>query len=257
MSKSIIIVDGNNQFPILHQRAISYDDLCQKAKELTRSADQVFWVFDGFDSRKPRRDLYPTYKAQRKKKEVDTHRYELLNNFKTDGLRSIGGVVGIEVPYYEADDVMTTLVKTLKGAQIQVLTTDADLKRLEEIDGVSVPQAKLPEGVALEHLHLYKTLVGDTSDNIKGVVGLGKSTWATFTRSELDVLAIAIAQNTPYYIHGKVAGKWADKIVEQWDNVQLWYRLVEFIDIDPVHFNSATMVSYPKLAPQPINMRME
>lgn len=47
--------------------------------------DQIYWVFDGFDSRRPRRELlYPEYKntASRAKNKLDTTKYDMLNEFK-------------------------------------------------------------------------------------------------------------------------------------------------------------------------------
>lgn len=128
-------------------------------------------------------DLFDNYKAGRKEKTPE------LRAFLTS-LPGLSDAAGFEVwhaPGFEADDVMATLARTLDG-EVFILTTDQDLygcvnERVRILPprksgearvfiGMAEVQEKL--GVPPELIPLYKALVGDSSDSIPGVQGMGK-----------------------------------------------------------------------------------
>lgn len=49
----ILLVDGNNQFFLKYAKATSYQDLVNRCLQMHWGFDQIYWVFDGFDSRRP------------------------------------------------------------------------------------------------------------------------------------------------------------------------------------------------------------
>jgi DNA polymerase-1 len=102
----------------------------------------------------------------------------------------------LEVQNYEADDVLGSLAvwaSKVKGLGVKIITGDRDLLQLVTPRVVvSLPTQKLsdsedyfPEdvvrklGVTPEQVVDYKALVGDTSDNIPGVKGIGEKTAIT------------------------------------------------------------------------------
>ena len=135
-----------------------------------------------------RDDAYPEYKATRAKMPEDLAP-------QLDRIRELVHAFGIPVlerEGYEADDVLGT-VAAQAGEQdvaVTILTGDRDLLQLasdrvtirlagqklsEAVDyGPADVKAKL--GIPPDQLVDYKALVGDTSDNIPGVSGIGEKT---------------------------------------------------------------------------------
>lgn len=142
-----------------------------------------------FDTGKPtfRSELYADYKANREKPPEDFDRqmariYELLRGM---------GLAVYESEGYEADDVIATMAARVSagGGRVRVMTADKDLFQLVE-DRVRVLRpagsAALVEhdadaveasiGVRPEQVPDWLALVGDSSDNIPGVPGIGAKT---------------------------------------------------------------------------------
>jgi DNA polymerase-1 len=140
------------------------------------------------DSEEPtfRVEEFTAYKAHRKPMDDElasqiSKVYEVLDAF---------GIKRIEVPGYEADDVIATLaVKFAGDAGIIIVSNDKDLWQL--VDGhvvVMVPkgrgdaewigkkEAEARMGFDIEYMVDYKGLRGDPSDNIPGVYGVGEVT---------------------------------------------------------------------------------
>lgn len=249
--QKINIIDGNNQFFINMSRAINGQDLARRCFELHDGFDVVYWVFDGLDSRKPRRDLYPEYKITkaREKNRHDTTRYELLNNFKRKHLPEKGGVIVIEIPFFEADDIIRKLVQihSLQNALITISSNDADMLDLTKFKGVSQPQAKLPkECPEPELIPIYKTLVGDSGDNIKGLKGFGESSWSKLSAGDLNLIKSSLINGVPITEESVLDDeKLKTKLVENWDNVCLWYKLVDYIEVPDEALKKHIKV-YPK-----------
>lgn len=142
-----------------------------------------------FDRPEPtfRKEKYAEYKAQRPPapSELISQIIEAHNLFAAFGIRTF------EKPGFEADDLIATLAERLKrepDLQIVVLTGDRDTLQL--VDGEKIVVRTFKTGVsetitydekAVEEkyglrpnqLIDYKALVGDPSDNIKGVPGIG------------------------------------------------------------------------------------
>jgi DNA polymerase-1 len=104
------------------------------------------------------------------------------------------GIKTFEKPGYEADDLIATLAekfKTLPDVQVVILTGDRDTLQMVEGDKLVVqtfnkgvsdttiynePAVIEKYGIAPNQMVDYKALVGDPSDNIKGVPGVGPKT---------------------------------------------------------------------------------
>ena len=125
------------------------------------------------------------------------HRPTLPDNMRPQFGRIREVVEAFGIPIYEkdgfeADDVLGTLARqaTLEGVDTIILTGDMDTlqlvdehvkvmaakKGITEVTDYGVEEVQQRFGVTPEHVPDYKGLVGDTSDNIPGVKGVGEKT---------------------------------------------------------------------------------
>ncbi|MGC8971046.1 MAG: DNA polymerase I [bacterium] len=129
----------------------------------------------------------------------------------------------LECPGYEADDVIATLVDRFKNSlDISVISGDYDLLSLvDENVKVIVPRKGITEveifdikaveekfGVPPHKIPIFKALAGDSSDNIKGIEGIGKSSAVEILKNinTLEELLSSI-QNLPPRLRSKLEGK--------------------------------------------------
>jgi len=154
-------------------------------KKLEPDYVAVAWDKKGTNIRK-RREIYPEYKAGRKKAPDDFYAqipilYELLDAF---------GWPLYELDDYEADDILGAFSKQAaeKGIETCLLTSDLDalqivgplakvyaLKNgLSNIEEFHVDSFEKKYGIRVEQFLDLKSLMGDSSDNIPGVPGIGK-----------------------------------------------------------------------------------
>ena len=144
------------------------------------------WLAVVFDTGKPsfRKALFQAYKANREAPPPDFSD-QMLQIYR---LLKAMGIATYEQENFEADDVIATIAEQLKpqGWQTVVLTADKDLLQLG--DGfVTVLRPGLNEtrrcdaaaveevlGVRPDQVVDWLALVGDSSDNIPGVPGIGE-----------------------------------------------------------------------------------
>lgn len=131
-----------------------------------------FFVFDGKNAKAIRKAIYEGYKLN--KTPAPDNFYLMLGVFKELLLHTHHII--IDVPGYEGDDVINTLAKT---QDLNIFSTDRDFCALHR-EGILTPMANL-KGVAAHEVRLYKTLVGDTTDSISGIVGFGRKAWESLT----------------------------------------------------------------------------
>src|SRR3712207_4869109 len=150
------------------------------------SEDEEVGIGVVWDAGKPafRMEIFPEYKAQRTsmpeelKAQLD-HLDDILEAMNIPAIRAEG---------FEADDVLATLSKRLpEDVELMIVTGDQDamqlvdgsVKVLRTTRGVSETKAYGRDevieeyGVTPEQIPDYKALVGDSSDNIPGVRGIG------------------------------------------------------------------------------------
>ncbi|HSV86206.1 MAG TPA: DNA polymerase I [Levilinea sp.] len=142
-----------------------------------------------FDTGKTfRDDIFPAYKATREKMPDDL----AIQIERIRQLIDAFGIPRLEVEGYEADDVLGTVARQAveKGMGVKILTGDRDLLQLvDDRIMVNLPGRQLSEardydaGAVLAYLGVrpdqivdYKALMGDASDNIPGVPGIGEKT---------------------------------------------------------------------------------
>jgi DNA polymerase-1 len=175
-----------------------------------------------FDTGKTfRDDLYPAYKATRAKMPEDLRP-------QIDRIRDVVRVFRIpifEAEGFEADDVLGTLARQMSesGTDTLILSGDRDLLQLVSkritvrLPGRSLSEstdydpAKFEEqwGFSPEKLIDYKALVGDKSDNIPGVNGIGEKTATELLRTygTLDEIYNRLGDVAPRYRTKLEAGR--------------------------------------------------
>jgi len=161
--------------------------------------DYLGWVHDSGLSF--RHERYPAYKATREKLTE-----ELQSDFDR-GMDRISEMLDayripvLTLPGYEADDVIGTLVarSVERGVNVVVVSGDKDFQQLVrpgvwllnpgrggpanvEEHWVGVDNAAERLGVAPEFVTDYLALVGDSSDNVPGVRGIGDKTASELVR---------------------------------------------------------------------------
>jgi DNA polymerase I len=145
-------------------------------------------VFDA--GRTFRDDIYPEYKGTRSKMPDDL----VPQLERVRQLVDAFNIPRLEMEGYEADDVLGSLARKAveQGFGVKIITGDRDLLQLVDerilvsLPGKSLSDSKdfLPEdvqiymGVKPEQVIDFKALVGDKTDNIPGVLGIGEKTAA-------------------------------------------------------------------------------
>ncbi len=149
------------------------------------SPDYIVAVFDGPDNKKSRTDLYKEYKSHRKGMPEDLFpQWEKALQFC-----QFAGIPFLSVPGVEADDVIGSITKwaSLHLLECFIFTSDKDLCQLvdEHVfvihahkDNLLINSDKVQElfGVSPSQIVDYLALIGDASDNIPGVEGIGPKT---------------------------------------------------------------------------------
>ena len=143
-----------------------------------------------FDTGKTfRNELFPEYKATRTKMPDDLRpQIERIRQ-----LVDAFNIPRLEMEGYEADDVLGSAARqaAAQGLGVKIITGDRDLLQLvDKLIIISLPEGKLSDskdyitdqdvekkmGVPPHQVVDYKALLGDTSDNIPGVPGIGEKT---------------------------------------------------------------------------------
>ncbi len=138
-------------------------------------------------SRGPRIEIFPEYKANRPATPPD-----LVNQIKR--CREIFEAYGVPIYQrhgYEADDLIATLTRqgVAAGLRVVIASTDKDLMQLVTEGKVlcwdamrnnvyGIPEVHKKFGVGPEQLRDVLSLMGDSSDNVPGVPGVGPKTAA-------------------------------------------------------------------------------
>lgn len=152
------------------------------------------------------------YKAQREEKEPELYAQIPI----IQEMLAAYGVSCLSEPGFEADDILGTVAEKFGSEDVHVLIVTGDHDTMQLVnDNVSVltfvkgvsqtktytaAEVKERFGVTPEQIVDYKSLVGDTSDNIKGFAGIGPKTAADIlnTYSSLDgVMEAATNEGLP------------------------------------------------------------
>lgn len=146
------------------------------------SIERIAIVWDSPGGSESRKTLYPTYKATRQSPPSDLHEQ------KKDIIRFVEaiGIRNVMQAGYEADDLIGSIVHEHPKTPIVIITADKDLCQLlspnvvifDPFKNKLIDQAVFEQdyGFPSEKVSFYHALLGDSSDNIPGVKGIGEKT---------------------------------------------------------------------------------
>lgn len=245
--ESLLIIDGNNLmfqmyygFPCainnkkgkpIHGTIGFISYLLSEIKMV--EATRVAVVFDE-DSSEERREILPQYKANR----IDYSSLPSSPFTQEDDIVKCLRYLEIEPIYSkecEADDIIATLaLKYGKDNRVTISSFDSDFFQLIS-NNISIlrPRGKSSKiidissfeeafGFSPSFYALYKAIMGDKSDNIKGVEGFGKK------RSALVVKAIEENKSPLFYLKEREK----KKIEENEDLVKRNISLIKLVEKD-------------------------
>ncbi len=201
-------------------------------KTMWRLQDQekpdAMLVFFDLGGSQDRLALHPEYKAQRK--ETPEPLAQQIPIIKE--LTRAMGLVGVELDGVESDDLVAAQARTLARAGHEVLIVSADKDFAQCVDDhiklLVPPPTANPKlgwrvldragvvekfGVPPESIAEYLALIGDTSDNIPGISGVGPKTalkWFTEFKSLEGIIAGATQLKPERF--GPVVAQEADKL---------------------------------------------
>ncbi len=134
-----------------------------------------------------RNEIYPEYKAHRPEPPEELVPQFALIREATEAF----GVCRVELPGYEADDLIAAYAKAFEaeGGRVTIVSSDKDLmqlirERVIMLDPIKQKPIREPEvlekfGVAPGKVAEVQALAGDATDNVPGVPGIGVKTAAS------------------------------------------------------------------------------
>ncbi len=193
-----------------------------------------------FDSRTPtfRHELYAEYKATRDKTPEDLH----AQIPHIERLLETLGLACFHKDGFEADDIIATLARRCEqeGRNCVIISSDKDLLQLvsgrvtvlkpdksEALAHCGIEEVKEHWGIAPTQILDYLSLIGDASDNIPGVKGIGPKT-AVKLLSDYGSLDAIYAQL------GSIAGSVQKKLIEGKDNAYFSKKLITLASDVPI-----------------------
>lgn len=219
---------------------------------VTRTFDptRVIVVWDGKGGSANRKNLDPNYKAQRATARI-TH-WGLYDTKEEETEALIGQLYRVQdyletLPVHqlmmeklEADDIMAYLAKVASASKVKkctIVSSDKDfLQLVDDTIEVYAPVKKktftksnIQEelGVHPTNYNIVKSLLGDNSDNLRGVKGLGIKTII----SEFPELVTTPDKSLDYVYsicENKLDGKKIfPKIIHEWDRVETNFKLMD------------------------------
>lgn len=202
MSEKIVLIDGNS---IVNRAFYGLPDLTTTDGRHTNGILGFFnillklldeekpeYLAVAFDVKHPtfRHEMYDAYKGTRKGMPEELREQIPLLKELLDAC----GILRLERPGYEADDILGTLAKQSEAAgyEVSLVSGDRDLLQIaDDVIKVRIPKTKRT-GTEIEDYYTQdvidkyglkpvqiidlKGLMGDASDNIPGVPGIGEKT---------------------------------------------------------------------------------
>ncbi|GAB2883020.1 5'-3' exonuclease H3TH domain-containing protein [Microbulbifer echini] len=224
---------------------------------LARKPRHIACAFDESLGSCFRNTLYPDYKCSRALPD------EALA-FQLVACREMAEVLGIasfSSACYEADDLLATLTRKLRNHAPVIVSRDKDLGQLmargasslwdfaadRHMDSTALEQKF---GVRPAQMADYLALVGDTSDDIPGVPGVGSKTAAALLAVFDDIEALLEQSERVASLPIRGAKGIAQRLVEHADQLRLAKRLTSLVENIPLG------VKVADLYPQPVDLHL-
>lgn len=260
--KEVLIVDGMNTFlrcfmaiPTMNEDGLHTGGITGFLKSVgyaikSYQPDRCVIVFDGHGGSFKRKKIYPDYKAKRATKIRLNRVYEdHLTNEDISLQKQLQRLVTylqslpvnmISLENVEADDTIAYLaIDTFKDWNTTIMSADKDFLQIVN-DHIKVwsptkkrtyspPDVLNEYGISSANFVYFRTLDGDTSDNVPGIRGCGLKTIAkAFPMLTGD--RIELAQIKEYATQNKGKLKVYETILENWNDVERNYALMQLND---------------------------
>ncbi len=190
------------------------------------------------DTRKSiRKDMYSFYKANRQEAPQELEEQKKLFPFLFTAL----GIPLLQKEGYEADDIISHIIKEYHNVyEFIIVTADKDLRYLALYPHVSIYdplknciydktylQKTYSNDVTIEQIWIFYALMGDASDNVPGVKGVGEKSAhiiSNLYQSYNDFL-------TSYFYDIRIKDKLKNLIKTQEEQFKISYELIKNIDM--------------------------
>ena len=251
--KKIIMIDGNNLMFRSYYATAYNGNFMNNSKGFPTNAlfgfanminkiineENPEYIIVAFDKGKTfRHEQYEGYKDGR----VETPD-ELKKQFpKAKELLTAMGIKYYEIDGYEADDIIGTFAKfcdedkdfigTIVSSDkdlLQLISSDVDIKLLKQKDYIRYNEKTFEEAYGIKPINVIdlKALMGDSSDNIPGVKGVGEKT-------ALKLLHEYKTLDNIYENADKIKGKLGEKIRNDKENAYKSYYLATIVKDVPL-----------------------
>lgn len=200
--------------------------------------EKLQYIAVAFDSGKKsfRHEDYAEYKANRPPPPDDLiPQFPMLRE-----LTEIFHIPVVEAPGYEADDLIATYTKLARsqGMDVHIISSDKDLMQLiddhvhlvDPIKNKIIGEAEVIEkfGVPPKQLRDVLALMGDSSDNIPGIPGIGQKTAAQLIQQFGSVAGLY------QHLDDIPPSKRRESLINHKDDALLSYRLVTLCENSPL-----------------------
>ena len=263
--EKIILVDGNNLLFRSYFATAYNGNLMRNSKGFPTNAlygftnminkiiteEQPTYMIVAFDKGKTfRHEKYKEYKSGRNETPE-----ELIAQFpKAKELLGYMGIRYYECDNYEADDILGTLAKecdlnpdfigTIVSSDhdlLQLISPDIDIKLLKQKDYIRYNAQSFQEEYGITPIRVIdlKALMGDSSDNIPGVKGVGEKT-------ALKLLQQYGTLDGVYQNIDQISGKLKEKLIEDKDKAYMSYDLATIYKDVPMEISLKDTKIVPK-----------
>lgn len=251
--EKIILVDGNNLLFRSYYATAYNGNLMRNSKGFPTNAlfgftnminkiileEKPTYMIVAFDKGKTfRHEQFKNYKDGRSETPE-----ELKMQFpKAKELLTYMGIKYYEIDQYEADDILGTLanecdldsefIGTIISSDrdlLQLISPDIDMKLLKQKDYIRYNRETFEQEYGIAPLRIIdlKALMGDSSDNIPGVRGIGEKT-------ALKLLQQYGTLDNIYANIDSITGKTKEKLLEDKENAYLSYSLATIVKTVPM-----------------------
>ena len=208
-------------------------------KEFGLVPKDMILVTEGLSSKKRRQMISSDYKAHRDSAPEAYVEFSKLRDMLVKAFRDCGAIA-VTHDFVEGDDVLAHLAQNIEE-DLVIVTNDNDLIVLNGINAYGSEVKVRVNGEVgknkygefdLKLVTLYKSLVGDASDNIKGAKGFGPAAFLNLIVRygedgcwELVELIKTGKRNELAVMADENKCRYLQKIVDEWAEVQKSYRL--------------------------------
>ncbi len=242
--KRAILIDGNNLLFRSYYATAYNGNLMKNSKDFPTNALYGFitminkileeenpeYVMVAFDKGKSfRHRKYSEYKAGR----IETPKDLLIQFPKAYEILDALGIKAVAIHDYEADDIIGTFAKmadidkmydaTIISSDkdlLQLISSDVNVKLLKQKDYILMNEITFRTTYGIDPIKMIdlKALMGDSSDNIIGVKGIGEKT-------ALNLLTTYGSLDGVYESIDKISGKVKEKLIEGKESAYFSYEL--------------------------------